>query len=203
MSAPEKPKERSFPKIEFTDSEAGALDFPSSKSRSYSYFKPAKLRATMYEDVTVDVQPDPERHLSQGWVYGFGDGPWSVTPQDWTAAEIGQLACLPGSERRVEPDDLPQQLRGRPPGGAVPEERQAGTRLRQLELVVADVPGAQRGCLDARRKRFGTARFHLDSAVRSDQHDQYRRRRQCRAQDALCAGPGAVQPLPRRRVRRF
>ena len=60
MSAPEKPKERSFPKIEFTDSEAGALDFPSSKSRSYSYFKPAKLRATMYEDVTVDVQPDPD-----------------------------------------------------------------------------------------------------------------------------------------------
>ncbi|HVQ52095.1 MAG TPA: toluene hydroxylase, partial [Mycobacterium sp.] len=52
MSAPEKTKERSFPKIEFTDSEAGALVFPSSKSRNYSYFKPAKLRATMYEDVT-------------------------------------------------------------------------------------------------------------------------------------------------------
>ena len=86
MSAPEKPKERSFPKIEFTDSEAGALVFPSSKSRSYSYFKPAKLRATMYEDVTVDVQPDPDRHLTQGWIYGFGDGPGGY-PQDWTAAK--------------------------------------------------------------------------------------------------------------------
>jgi propane 2-monooxygenase small subunit len=80
------PKHRSFPKIEFTDSEAGALDFPSSRSRSYSYFKPAKLRATMYEDVTVDVQPDPERHLTQGWIYGFGDGPGGY-PQEWTAAK--------------------------------------------------------------------------------------------------------------------
>lgn len=80
------PKVRSFPKVEFTDSEAGALEFPSSKSRAYSYFKPAKLRATVYEDVTVDVQPDPERHLSQGWIYGFGDGPGGY-PQEWTQAK--------------------------------------------------------------------------------------------------------------------
>lgn len=78
-------KERSFPRIEFTDSEAGALEFPSSRSRTYNYYKPAKLRATMYEDVTVDVQPDPERHLTQGWIYGFGDGPGGY-PKDWTAA---------------------------------------------------------------------------------------------------------------------
>ena len=32
--ATKRPKERSFPKLEFTDSEAGALDFPSSKSRA-------------------------------------------------------------------------------------------------------------------------------------------------------------------------
>lgn len=79
-------KTRSFPKIEFTDSEAGALTFPSSKSRAYNYYKPAKLRATMYEDVTVDVQPDPERHLTQGWIYGFGDGPGGY-PQEWTKAK--------------------------------------------------------------------------------------------------------------------
>lgn len=78
-------KTRSFPKIEFTDSEAGALDFPSSKSRTYNYYKPAKLRATMYEDVTVDVQPDPDRHLTQGWIYGFGDGPGGY-PKEWTKA---------------------------------------------------------------------------------------------------------------------
>ncbi|WP_037370746.1 aromatic/alkene monooxygenase hydroxylase subunit beta [Amycolatopsis orientalis] len=77
---------RSFPKVEFTDSEAGALEFPSSKSRTYNYFTPAKMRATVYEDVTVDVQPDPERHLSQGWIYGFGDGPGGY-PQEWTRAK--------------------------------------------------------------------------------------------------------------------
>lgn len=78
-------RQRSFPKVEFTDSEAGALAFPSSKSRSYNYFKPAKLRATVYEDVTVDVQPDPDRHLSQGWLYGFGNGPGGY-PTEWTKA---------------------------------------------------------------------------------------------------------------------
>lgn len=76
-------KERSFPKPEFTDAEAGALEFPSSTSRSYNYFKPAKLRATTYEDVTFDVQPDPERHLTQGWIYGFANGPGGY-PKEWT-----------------------------------------------------------------------------------------------------------------------
>ena len=76
--------ERSFPRPQFTDAEAGALVFPSSTSRTFSYYKPQKLRATMYEDVTFDVQPDPERHLTQGWIYGFADGS-SGYPQDWTA----------------------------------------------------------------------------------------------------------------------
>jgi propane monooxygenase small subunit len=75
---------RSFPKPEFTGAEAGLLEFPSSSSRVYNYFKPAKLRATVYEDVTFDVQPDPERHLTQGWLYGFADSPGGY-PQDWTA----------------------------------------------------------------------------------------------------------------------
>lgn len=86
MSAPTAPRERSFPSIEFTDAEAGAKSFPSSTSRRYSYYQPAKKRATMYEDVTVDVQPDPDRHLTQGWIYGFGNGPGGY-PQEWTAAK--------------------------------------------------------------------------------------------------------------------
>jgi propane 2-monooxygenase small subunit len=76
-------KERSVPKPVFTDAEAGAKEFPSSTSRSYSYFTPAKRRATVYEDVTVDIQPDPERHLLQGWIYGFADGTGGY-PQEWT-----------------------------------------------------------------------------------------------------------------------
>ena len=78
------PAARSVPKNRFTDSEAGALEFPSSTSRSYNYFTPSKLRASTYEDVTFDVQVDPERHLTQGWLYGFADGPGGY-PQDWTA----------------------------------------------------------------------------------------------------------------------
>src|SRR5215210_3565031 len=77
-------KERSVPKPVFTDAEAGAKEFPSWQSRSYNYFTPRKRRATVYEDVTVDVQPDPARHLSQGWVYAFADGPGGY-PQEWTA----------------------------------------------------------------------------------------------------------------------
>ena len=48
-------KERSVPKPVFTDAEAGAREFPSSTSRTYNYFTPAKRRATIYEDVTVDI----------------------------------------------------------------------------------------------------------------------------------------------------
>jgi propane monooxygenase small subunit len=77
-------KERSVPKPVFTDAEAGAKEFPSWQSRSFNYFTPRKRRATVYEDVTVDVQPDPARHLSQGWVYEFADGIGGY-PQEWTA----------------------------------------------------------------------------------------------------------------------
>jgi propane monooxygenase small subunit len=76
-------KERSVPKPVFTDAEAGALEFPSSKSRSYNYFTPRKRRATVYEDVTIDVQPDPARHLTQGWVYAFANGDAGY-PEKWT-----------------------------------------------------------------------------------------------------------------------
>ena len=84
MSTASPPRERSVPKPVFTDAEAGAREFPSSQSRTYSYFTPRKRRATLYEDVTVDVQPDPERHLTQGWIYGFADGVGGY-PQEWTA----------------------------------------------------------------------------------------------------------------------
>jgi propane monooxygenase small subunit len=77
---------RSIPRLVFTDAEAGALEFPSSNSRSFNYFKPLRMRATVYEDVTVDVQPDPARYLTQGWVYGFAKGPGGY-PKEWTEAQ--------------------------------------------------------------------------------------------------------------------
>jgi propane monooxygenase small subunit len=85
MSTQTTPKEeRSVPKPVFTDAEAGARTFPSSDSRSFNYYKPQKRRASLYEDVTVDVQPDPERYLIQGWIYGFADGVGGYR-HEWTA----------------------------------------------------------------------------------------------------------------------
>lgn len=77
-------QERNVPKPVFTDAEAGAKEFPSSGSRTFNYFEPARRRATVYEDVTVDVQPDPERYLAQGWVYAFANSAGGY-PQEWTA----------------------------------------------------------------------------------------------------------------------
>jgi propane monooxygenase small subunit len=53
---------------------AGAAIFADSESRKYRYFEPRAKRATHYEDVTVDVQPDPERYLIQDWIIAFPDG---------------------------------------------------------------------------------------------------------------------------------
>ena len=47
--------------VNFTDAEAGAKEFPDSgaSARRYNYYVPAKRKQTHYEDVTVEVQPDP------------------------------------------------------------------------------------------------------------------------------------------------
>ncbi len=75
--------ERSIPVIRMTDAEAGAAVFAGSSSRAYSYYTPKGRRATIYEDVTVDVQPDPERYLTQGWIYSFANGTMGYDPS-WT-----------------------------------------------------------------------------------------------------------------------
>ncbi|WP_370962860.1 toluene hydroxylase [Amycolatopsis sp. cg9] len=76
--------ERSVPKPAFTDAEAGAKVFPDSTARQYNYFTPAKRKQSHYEDVTVEVQPDPRHYLSQGWLYAFADGKGGY-PLEWTA----------------------------------------------------------------------------------------------------------------------
>jgi propane monooxygenase small subunit len=75
--------ERSVPKPVFTDAEAGAKTFPDSTARRFNYYTPEKRKQTHYEDVTVEVQPDPRHYLVQGWLYGFSDGRGGY-PLDWT-----------------------------------------------------------------------------------------------------------------------
>lgn len=74
---------RNIPQVVLTDAEAGAAVFAGSDSRSYNYFTPRKRRASKYEDVTVDVQPDPERWLSQSWILGWANGDLGYDPK-WT-----------------------------------------------------------------------------------------------------------------------
>ncbi len=78
------------PAINITNADAGASKFSGSDSRSFNYFTPKGRHASVYEDVTVDVQPDPKRYLLQGWLYAFADGTagfdetWTkVKSSDW------------------------------------------------------------------------------------------------------------------------
>jgi ferredoxin-NADP reductase/ferredoxin len=43
-------------------------------AREFQWFTPARRRATLYEDVTVDTQPSIHRHLARGWPLSFADG---------------------------------------------------------------------------------------------------------------------------------
>lgn len=42
--------------------------------RRFGYFTPAKRRASLYEDVTIDTQPSVHRHMDRGWLVCFEDG---------------------------------------------------------------------------------------------------------------------------------
>jgi propane monooxygenase small subunit len=66
--------------VEETSAAAGASTFAGSDSRKYSYFEPKGRKATLYEDVTVDVQPDPGRYLIQDWIISFADGTPTYSP---------------------------------------------------------------------------------------------------------------------------
>ena len=93
------PQERSVPKVNFTDAEAGAKTFPDSTARRYNYYNSAKRKQSHYEDMTVEVQPDPRHYLAQGWLYGFADGKGGY-PLDWTALKAW-------GEDRPEPERYP------------------------------------------------------------------------------------------------
>ena len=83
---------------------AGSAKFPGSDSRKYNYFDPKGRKATHYEDMTVDVQPDPERYLLQDWIIHFPNGDRTYTKDDEVQKQ--QLARLPRRRSRVGEDAL-------------------------------------------------------------------------------------------------
>ena len=186
-------KERSVPKPVFTDAEAGAQEFPSWQSRSYNYFTPRKRRATVYEDVTVDVQPDPERHLTPGLGLRVRQRRRRL-PAGVVGAEVVQLARVPRSQRGVGADDLSQQRERRPPDLPEHRARPHGARLPGHEPRLGQGPRAPRVRVGARRARHRDARLHAGAARRADEHDQQRDGRRRGAQAALRAGPDPLQP---------
>ena len=73
-----------MPQVHVNSGAAGAATFVGSDSRKYNYYEPKGRRATHYEDMTVDVQPDPERYLIQDWIISSPDGIGAYSKQ-WTA----------------------------------------------------------------------------------------------------------------------
>ena len=65
---------------------AGAAKFAGSESRKFNYFEPKGRKASHYEDMTVDVQPDPKRYLLQDWIISFADGTPTYS-ESWTGAK--------------------------------------------------------------------------------------------------------------------
>lgn len=65
---------------------AGSAKFAGWDSRKYNYYQPKGRKATHYEDMTLDVQPDPKRYLLQDWIISFGDGTPTYS-EKWTAAQ--------------------------------------------------------------------------------------------------------------------
>ncbi|HXD67461.1 MAG TPA: MmoB/DmpM family protein [Solirubrobacteraceae bacterium] len=53
---------------------AGGAGLREASEREFQWFAPARRRATLYEDVTIDTQPSIHRHLSRGWPLSFADG---------------------------------------------------------------------------------------------------------------------------------
>lgn len=109
MTTTQRP-ERSVPKVQFTDAEAGAKEFPDSSAaaRHFNYFKAAKRKQTHYEDVTVEVQPDPRHYLSQGWIYGFADGQVGY-PLHWTKLKAWGVD-RPEPQRGIGSGGLPKDF---------------------------------------------------------------------------------------------
>ncbi len=65
---------------------AGAAQFAGWDSRKFNYFEPKGRKASHYEDMTVDVQPDPKRYLLQDWIISFADGTPTYS-ESWTKAK--------------------------------------------------------------------------------------------------------------------
>ena len=173
--------------------------FPGSDSRKYNYFEPKGRKATHYEDMTLDVQPDPERYLLQDWIISFPDGTPTYS-KTWTKAQSSNWHAFRAVDQEWERTHYQRQSticgmiqsvieNGRKSGAALP-----------LRQGVGENPAEPPRRLQAR----GVRPRHLDdagAALRLHADDQFCDPDQLVLQAALRPGPDAVpvgdRPRPR------
>ncbi len=213
-------QERSVPKPVFTDAEAGAKNSRTPTARRFNYYTPAKRKQSHYEDVTVEVQPDPRHYLSQGWLYGFSDGRGGY-PLDWTVlkawgSDRPEPERYPGSGGKGydwpahgwhefrDPNEEWELTLYRYNANVVRQlnqnidDRQAGEGVRAVEPELGPVRRAQRRRVDARGSRPRPLPVRQRQPARADQHAQQRDLGEQHAPDQGGAGPRALQPDPDR-----
>ena len=208
--------ERSSPKPEFTDAEAGAKVFPDSTLRHYNYYTPQKRKQSHYEDVTVEVQPDPRHYLAQGWLYGFSDGRGGY-PLDWTALKAwgvdrGDPERFPGSGGRGyewpahgwhefrDPNEEWELTFYRNNSNVVRQINQNVETARETKAFEQWNPNwvtfVERnvGAWMHVEHGLGPLPVRQRPAPRTDEHAQQRDLREQHAPDPVRPGPGALQP---------
>ena len=169
---------------------AGSATFAGSDSRKYNYFEPKGRKATHYEDMTVDVQPDPERYLLQDWIINFPDGTPTYS-KDWTEVQKQQLARVPRRRPGMGEDPLSAPVDDLRHGSKRHRERPQVGRLHPLRQGLGQGSAGSSRCLQARRVRPGHI-DHAGAALRLHADDQQRHPDQLVLQAALCPGFDAL-----------
>ena len=209
--------ERSAPKPEFTDAEAGAKEFPDSTAAPLQLLH-ARRSASSPTTRTSPSRCSPTRGTTsrQGWLYGFSDGRGGY-PLDWTAlkawgvdrpdpsaspapaarATTGRRTAGTSSATRTRsgssrstattPTSCGRSTRTSRPP-ARPRRSSSGTRN------WVHLRRAQRRRLDARRARPRPLPVRQRPAARAHEHAQQRDLGEQHAPDPVRPGPGAVQP---------
>ena len=189
---------------------------PGLDARRFNYYTPQKRKQTHYEDVTVEVQPDPRHYLSQGWLYGFSDGRGGY-PLDWTVLKAWGIdrpepERYPGSGGKGydwpalgwhefrDPNEEWELTLYRYNSNVVRQLNQNIDAARQTKAFEqwnrnwVAVRRAQRRRVDARGPRARPVPVRQRQPAGADQHAQQRDLGEQHAPDPVRPGPRAVQP---------
>ena len=183
---------------------AGAAEFvDSATAGSTATSSRRDSRATHYEDMTVDVQPDPDRYLMQDWIISFPDGKGAYV-KDWTAAKSSNWHAFRAPDQEWERTHYQRQstIEGMIQNVIQNARRSKAPRgVRQRLGQGAAEPSRRLEACRIRPRHLD----HAGSALRLHADDQQRDPDQLVLQAALRTGPHALPGRDRhghRRLRR-